>query len=77
MDKKVLPEMKLSDNYDNLLGKFCFDDDIYNLIDEVLKDDARVSENIYLMTGNYPEKRNLLMKLKVDLATKKNSEVKE
>ncbi|MGL5715493.1 MAG: hypothetical protein ACRCX2_20910 [Paraclostridium sp.] len=70
-----LKEMEMDDEYVRLLGKFCFDEDIYKLIDAVINDDVRVSENIYLATNKYPEKRNLLMKLKVDLATKKKCEV--
>lgn len=63
MDNKFL----LSDKYEKLLTKFAADPEIFDLIDECVKDDLREREKYFLATGKYPDTRNGLMKLKMDI----------
>ncbi|MGL5648287.1 MAG: hypothetical protein ACRDDY_10580 [Clostridium sp.] len=63
MDNKML----MSDNYVKLLTKFAADPEIFELIDECIKDELREREKYFLATGKYPDVRNGLMKLKMDI----------
>lgn len=58
--------------YCDLLKKFSYDEDLYNLIEECIIDDNREQEINYLQFGGY-RPRNLLMKLKTDLITVKEA----
>lgn len=60
-----------------LLDKFCNNKDLQNLLNKVIIDDIRETENIYLTTGKYPDKRNLFSKLISDLSTRKETMIKK
>lgn len=53
--------------YEKLLIKYCSDTDIFELIEECILDDYGQREATYIRNGKYPEKRELIMKLKSDL----------
>ena len=62
--------------YQILLNKFAVNNDLYKLLEECLLEDERNRESIYLLSGAYPERRNLIMKLMTDLKINEEREVK-
>lgn len=62
--------------YQILLNKFAGNNDLYKLLEECLLEDERNRESIYLLSGAYPERRNLIMKLMTDLKINEEREVK-
>lgn len=62
--------------YQILLNKFAGNNDLYKLLEECLLEDERNRESIYLLSGTYPERRNLIMKLMTDLKVNEEREVK-
>lgn len=59
--------MEHRNEYQILLDKFTGNNDLYKLLEECLLEDERNRESTYLMSGIYPERRNLIMKLMTDL----------
>lgn len=59
----------ISDRYLALLRTFSANKQIIELIQECILDDAREREEFYLINKKYPEKRELILKLKNDLET--------
>lgn len=53
--------------YKNLLVKYATDIDIFDLIEQCILSEYATREMEYLNKGKYPEKRELIMKLKADL----------
>ena len=53
--------------YQILLDKFAGNNDLYKLLEECLLEEERNRESTYMITGKYPDKRNLIMKLMTDL----------
>lgn len=53
--------------YQILLDKFIGNNDLYKLLEECLLEEERNRESTYMITGKYPDKRNLIMKLMIDL----------
>lgn len=53
--------------YQILLDKFTGNNDLYKLLEECLLEEERNRESTYMITGKYPDKRNLIMKLMTDL----------
>lgn len=62
--------------YQILLDKFAGNNDLYKLLEECLLEDERNRESTYLVSGVYPERRNLIMKLMTDLKFNEEREVK-
>ena len=62
--------------YQILLDKFAGNNDLYKLLEECLLEDERNRESAYLISGTYPERRNLIMKLMTDLKFNEEREVK-
>lgn len=62
--------------YQILLNKFAGNNDLYKLLEECLLEDERNRESAYLISGVYPERRNLIMKLMTDLKFNEEREVK-
>lgn len=62
--------------YQTLLNKFTGNNDLYKLLEECLLEDERQRESTYIMSGTYPERRNLVMKLMTDLKFNEEREVK-
>ena len=62
--------------YQMLLDKFAGNNDLYKLLEECLLEDERNRESAYLISGAYPERRNLVMKLMTDLKFNEEREVK-
>lgn len=62
--------------YQILLNKFAGNNDLYKLLEECLLEDERNRESVYLLSGAYPERRNLIMKLMTDLKINEEREVK-
>ena len=62
--------------YQILLNKFAGNNDLYKLLEECLLEDERNRASIYLLSGAYPERRNLIMKLMTDLKINEEREVK-
>lgn len=62
--------------YQILLNKFAGNNDLYKLLEECLLEDERNRESIYLLSGAYPGRRNLIMKLMTDLKVNEEREVK-
>jgi hypothetical protein len=62
--------------YQILLNKFAGNNDLYKLLEECLLEDERNRESTYLISGVYPERRNLIMKLMTDLKFNEEREVK-
>ena len=62
--------------YQILLNKFAGNNDLYKLLEECLLEDERNRESAYLISGAYPERRNLIMKLMTDLKFNEEREVK-
>lgn len=60
--------------YQILLNKFAGNNDLYKLLEECLLEDERNRESIYLLSGAYPERRNLIMKLMTDLKVNEEKE---
>lgn len=54
--------------YKNLLVKYAVDKDIFELIEQCILSEYGTREMEYLNKGRYPEKRELIMKLKADLS---------
>ena len=59
--------MEHRNEYQILLDKFSGNNDLYKLLEECLLEDERNRESTYLMSGTYPDRRNLIMKLMTDL----------
>ncbi|MGL5714326.1 MAG: hypothetical protein ACRCX2_14995 [Paraclostridium sp.] len=55
--------------YKELLSKYAGDNDLKELLKLVILDDFRVREKYYSTNKSYPDKQDLLGKLKVDLDT--------
>lgn len=53
--------------YQILLDKFTGNNHLYKLLEECLLEEERNRESTYMITGKYPDKRNLIMKLMTDL----------
>lgn len=53
--------------YQKLLNKFATDNDIFELIERCILADYADREKEFLLKKRYPEKRELIMKLKSDL----------
>lgn len=53
--------------YQKLLNKFATDNDIFELIERCILADYADREKEFLSKKRYPEKRELIMKLKSDL----------
>lgn len=68
--------MEHRNEYQILLNKFAGNNDLYKLLEECLLEDERNRESIYLLSGAYPERRNLIMKLMTDLKVNEEREVK-
>ena len=68
--------MEHRNEYQILLDKFTGNNDLYKLLEECLLEDERNRESTYLMSGIYPERRNLIMKLMTDLTFNEEREVK-
>ena len=68
--------MEHRNEYQILLDKFTGNNDLYKLLEECLLEDERNRESTYLMSGIYPERRNLIMKLMRDLTFNEEREVK-
>ena len=62
--------------YQILSNKFTGNNDLYKLLEECLLEDERQRESTYIMSGMYPERRNLVMKLMTDLKFNEEREVK-
>lgn len=62
--------------YQILLDKFSGNNDLYKLLEECLLEEERNRESTYMITGKYPDKRNLIMKLMTDLKFNEEREVK-
>lgn len=62
---------ELSDRYQELLQKYCNDTDLLELINLCIIDNRREKELSYLRNGKYPEQRDLIEKLRIDLLTLK------
>ena len=62
--------------YQILLDKFAGNNDLYKLLEECLLEEERNRESAYLISGAYPERRNLIMKLMTDLKFNEEREVK-
>lgn len=58
-------------DYKALLCKFAGNVDVYKLIELCKLDDFRVMENYYQVNKKYPDKRDCLGKLLIDLKTTK------
>ena len=59
--------MEHRNEYQILLDKFSGNNDLYKLLEECLLEEERTRESTYMITGKYPDKRNLIMKLMTDL----------
>ena len=68
--------MEHRNEYQILLDKFSGNNDLYKLLEECLLEDERNRESTYLMSGTYPDRRNLIMKLMTDLKFNEEREVK-
>lgn len=62
--------------YQILLNKFAGNNDLYKLLEECLLEDERQRESTYMISGAYPERRNLIMKLMTDLKFNEEREAK-
>lgn len=62
---------KISDRYKELLIKYCKNTELTELIKECTIDLEKANELSYMKNGEYPEKRNPLMKLLYDLENTK------
>lgn len=60
--------------YQILLDKFKGDTELIELIEECILEDKGEREAIYIRRKEYPEQRDLLMKLKTDLLINMNKE---
>lgn len=67
--------MNFRDKYQMLLDKFSGNSELLEIIEECILDDISKKEAIYLNTGQYPQQRDLLMKLKTDLIINANKGV--
>lgn len=63
--------LEMNNRYRQLLLKYAGDKELYELLDLVALDDRRVKEIHYSKFETYPENRDLLGKLTVDLQTVK------
>lgn len=57
--------------YNSLLNKFAGNDELIELINLCIIDDARLREIVYLKKSAYPDRRDLLGKLKTDIMLKR------
>lgn len=65
--------MNCRPEYTELLKKYCFDDKLIDLIEECFLDEIGRKEAFYIQYGVYPNKRELLGKLKADLLLTKGA----
>ena len=63
--------------YIDLLNKFCNNDNLINLVNHCIMDNIRQNEDVYLSTGRYPEKRDLMSKLVTDLKKAKINNIRK
>lgn len=63
--------MQMDSNYKKLLLQFAGNKELLELLDLVVLDDMRVRGNYYMQHNSYPERIDLLQKLKIDLETTK------
>lgn len=68
---KEYEKFQLGDRYQELLKKYCNDTDLLELINLCIIDNRRERELFYLSKGKYPDKRELIEKLRIDLLTLK------
>ena len=61
--------LQISKEYKELLVKYCGDDKLIELINQVILDQHRLNELYYMKHNEYPGKRDLLNKLNLDLQT--------
>lgn len=69
--------IKKTPDYEKLLNKYCADTDIFELIEQCILDEYGQREAIYELNGRYPEKRELIMKLKADLINTRVKSIKQ
>lgn len=69
--------IKKTPEYEKLLNKFCDDTDIFELIEQCILDEFGQREATYELNGRYPEKRELIMKLKADLINTRVKNIKQ
>lgn len=67
--------MNFRDKYQMLLDKFSGNSELLEMIEECILDDISKREAVYLNIGQYPQQRDLLMKLKTDLIINANKGV--
>lgn len=65
-----------TNKYKKLLEKYCYDTDIFELIEQCILDEAGCREAEFVRSGRYPERRELIMKLKYDLISCQNFKTK-
>lgn len=65
--------LKIDKRYKELLIKYASDDELVELLSLVRSDDFRERESFYLNNKQYPQQRDLLGKLAIDLATIKKA----
>lgn len=63
--------------YEKLLIKFAADKDIFELIERCILADYADREKEFILKKKYPERRDLIMKLKMDLAFTRNKMIKK
>lgn len=68
--------MDMNNKYKQLLMKFCGDEDMLELLRLVREDDIRVREIYYSSHNEYPQNRDLIGKLLIDLDTTKQFIIK-
>lgn len=68
--------MEHSNEYQSLLDKFSGSKDLISLLEQCILEDERHRESYYLLNACYPQKRNLIMKLMIDLKLNEEREVK-
>lgn len=68
---KEYEKFQLGDRYQELLQKYSNDTDLLELINLCIIDNRRERELFYLRNNKYPEKRELIEKLRIDLLTLK------
>lgn len=59
----------MNNRYKELLCKYASNKEVEELIELVVLDDFRVREDYYTKNKQYPQRQDLLSKLKVDLKT--------
>lgn len=63
--------LQMNNRYKELLCKYCKDNELFELLNLVVLDSVREKEKYYLNNNKYPQDRELLSKLRVDLETTK------